>query len=49
MQQHDGFNAKGKVTDIVAANKSVKHLAEHAVLVQGYYHTLTNLDGHLTH
>jgi hypothetical protein len=49
LQQRDGFDAKGKVTDIVAASKSVKHLADHVVLAQGAYHTLMDLNGHLKH
>ena len=49
IQKHDGFDAKGKVIEVAAASKSVKHLADHVVLAQGAYHTLMDLNGHLKH
>jgi hypothetical protein len=45
--QHSGFDAKGKVIEVAAASKSVKHLGEHLALLRGYWHTMTNLDTHL--
>ena len=47
--QHSGFDAKGKVTEVSAASKSVKQLGEHLALLRGYWHTMTNLDAHLKH
>lgn len=49
IQKHDGFDAKGNVIEVAAASKSLKHLGQHLELLRSYWHTLTNLDTHLTH
>jgi hypothetical protein len=49
IQERAGFNAKGKVTDVAAANKSVDHLYAHLTLLRPAWHELRDLDGHFQH
>lgn len=46
VQAHDGFDAKGKVVDLGAADKSVKHLGEHIALLLPAWQGLKDLENH---
>lgn len=49
IQARDGFDAKGKVIDLEAANKTIKHLGEHYVLLVAAWQGLKSLDSHFKH
>lgn len=46
VQAHEGFNAKGKVVDIGAADKTVKHLGDHIALLLPAWQGLKDFENH---
>lgn len=49
IQAREGFNAKGKVVDLGAADKTIKHLGEHIALLGAAWRGLKDFDNHFKH